>query len=559
MNTNQKTPPQTTVPLRELLTLIIPIFKQYRLRIAAGLTALLGVDLLQLLVPRVVKQGVDGLAERSLDQNMLLQLAGLIILLGLIVAVLRFTWRYLIIGFSRILEKKLRDQIVAHILKMEAPFFERYTTGDLMAHSSNDMTSIQMACGMGLVAATDAFLLSAAAIAFMMYINPGLTLIALLPMPFLAICTRILSGQLHRRFTTVQEQFSLLTEFVRSALVSIRLLKANTMENFQNLRFDALGQRYVRANLKVALVQGLIVPIATLAGGLGMLLVLYFGGRLVITETITIGDFAAFISYLAMLVWPMMAMGWVINLIQRGRTSLQRIYKVIESQPALPQGQHCPETAASEARLAIRDLTFCYPSATTPALQEITTTFGPGLHGITGRAGSGKSTLCRLLTRLYPVADGTILFNKCDVNLLPPSYLRAQLSYVSQEPVLFSSSIAENIALGNPEASGGQKQRLALARALLCETPLLIIDDGLSAVDVATEHAILEKLGQNFSTKTVLIVSNRVKLLSMAQRILVFEEGRIIHDASHKELITQSTLYRSMYEKQMRNEEEAPV
>ena len=595
MSTSQSTATPEPESLRALLRLVIPIFASHRLRLLVGFFSLLGVDLLQLVIPRIIKHGVDGLAERSVAEPMLLRLAGVIILLGVIIAILRFAWRYLIIGFSRILEKLVRDRIFGHILTMDAPFFEKHTTGDLMARSGNDMTSVQMACGMGLVAATDAFLMSSAAIAFMVYIHPGLTFYALLPMPFLAICTRVLAGKLHHRFNTVQEEFSQLTEFARSTLISIRLIKANTMEAFQTGRFDRLGRAYVRSNLKVAVIQGLIHPIATLVGSPGMLLVLWRGGRLVIEGVITIGDFVAFISYLYMLVWPMMAIGWVINLVQRGLTSLRRVYSVVMSEPSLPMVEDPDLPAVSKAAFEITDLTFSYPSSSQPALSNLTVTLGPGLHGITGRTGSGKSTLCRLLTRLYPVPDNTLFFNGRDVNQLPVDHVRAHLGYVSQEPILFSETIGTNIALGRPEASqtqieqyariaaihddimafpkgydtmigergvklsGGQRQRLALARALICETPLLVIDDGLSAVDVATEHEILTRLQQRFAGRTVIIVSNRVKLLSMTERILVLEEGRIIHDASHQALIGQSSLYRSMYDKQMRSETEAPT
>lgn len=580
--------PQTRIS--ELLRLVAPSFARHRLRLLIGFFALLGVDLMQLAIPRIIKSGVDGLSQQSIDEPGLLQLAGLIILLGLLVAVLRFSWRYLIIGFSRILERAVRDRIFNHILKMDAPFFEKHTTGDLMARSGNDMSSVQMACGMGLVAAVDALVMSSAAIAFMVYIHPRLTLLALLPMPFLAICTKILSSKLHRRFTTVQEEFSLLTEFARSTLISIRLIKANTMELFQTARFGDLGDKYVKSNLRVAVIQGLMHPIATLVGNLGMLLVLFFGGTLVIQNEITIGDFVAFISYLYMLVWPMMAIGWVTNLVQRGLTSLDRIHSVVTSEPTLPIVENQGFTNHDEVTIRLSGLEFSYASSSQPALAGINVNFASGLHGITGRTGSGKTTLCKLLIRLYPVHDNHLLLNDQDVNTLPVEYVRAHIGYVSQEPVLFSDTIRANIALGRPSAttaeieevahiaaiyqdiaefpdrfdtqigergvtlSGGQRQRLALARALLCDRPLLVIDDGLSAVDVATEHVILQNLQQQLIGKTVIIVSNRIKLLSLTDRILVLEEGRIIHDGSHRQLLDSSDLYRSMYDKQMRSE-----
>lgn len=586
------TPKEASKPqkirLSLLLELVTPSFKLHRARLACGLLALIAVDFLQLIIPRITKYAVDGLAGGQITNTHLLYLAGLILMIAAVVACLRFCWRYLIIGFSRLLERSIRNRLFAHVLRMDAPFFEQHTTGDLMARSSNDLSAIQMACGMGLVAAIDASVMSVAAICFMLQIHVKLTLLALMPMPFLAFFTKMLSAKLHSRFNTVQEQFSLLTEFARSTLVSIRLIKAYTSENFQSNRFGTLGQKYVKSNLQVAFIQGLIFPIATLMGNLGMLLVLWFGGSLVIQGKITIGDFVAFISYLYMLVWPMMAIGWVTNLVQRGLTSLARIRSVVTHQPTLPVIEDDGLAMVSRPSYRLHQLSFSYNGSTAPALDKINLDLGPGIHGITGRTGSGKSTLCKLLARLYPVPDGQLFFDGRDVNQLPLDYLRSHIAYVSQEPILFSDTISANIALGVADASqsdieraarhaaihddimeladgyqtkigergvklsGGQRQRLALARALLCDRPLLLIDDGLSAVDVATEHEVFQGLQHRLAGKTVVIVSNRIKLLSMTDRILIFEEGKIAYAGEHEQLLQQSALYRSMYDKQMR-------
>jgi ATP-binding cassette subfamily B protein len=576
------------VPFSQLRELLLPTYRRHRLRLAAGFSALVLVDFLQLTIPRIIKHGVDGLETMTISTTGLLRLGGLVILVAGSVIFLRFAWRYLIIGFSRLLERAVRNRIFSHILKMDMPFFEKHTTGDLMAHSSNDLAAVQMACGMGMVAAIDALVMSLAAIGFMVAIHPVLTLLALLPMPFLAVSTRILSGKLHKRFSTVQEQFSSLTEFSRSTLISIGLIKAYTMENFQTDRFGRLGKEYLRSNLRVAAIQGLISPLATLVGSIGMLMVLYFGGRLVISGSITLGDFVAFITYLYMLIWPMMAIGWVANLVQRGLTSLSRIYDLVTSQPVLPDPvlQVEPEMF-SHPGFKLNNLSFCYSSASTPVLSHLTFSLGPGIHGVTGRTGSGKSTLCKLLARLYPIADGILFFGGIDVNQLPLQFIRSHIGYVGQEPVLFSDTIAANIALGRADASreeiiqaavnaaihedilelkdgydtmtgergvklsGGQRQRLALARALLCNRPVLIIDDGLSAVDVATEHEVFAGLRRHFEGKTVLIVSNRIKLLSMTDRIIILAEGSIESEGTHEQLLQENLLYRSMYEKQM--------
>lgn len=583
----KNTPPKSTIS--QMISLLSTTYKRHRWRLFAGFTALLSVDFLQLTIPRIIKKAVDGLEASKTNVSELLSLGGLIILIALFVVLLRFTWRYLIIGFSRLLERDIRNRIFSHILEMDGPFFEKRTTGDLMAHSSNDLSAVQMACGMGMVAAIDALVMLVAAIGFMLAIHPLLTVLALLPMPLLAVSTTILSGRLHRRFSVVQSQFSLLTEFSRSTLVSIGLIKSYTMEQFQTSHFDNLGKQYVRANLRVAIIQGLIGPIATLVGNLGMLIVLFWGGRLVIGGQITLGDFVAFIVYLYMLIWPVMAIGWVANLVQRGATSLGRIHDLLSSSALVPDPEKGPAPGNTYPGFSLRNMTFSYPSGTHPALDDVSLEFGPGIHGITGRTGSGKSTLCKLLTRLYPTGDGQLFFAGHDANHLPLSQIRSYVGYVSQEPILYSTSIAENISLGLPEASmaeiqkaaqnaaihrdiislekgyetligergvklsGGQRQRLALARALLCDRQVLLIDDGLSAVDVETEQEVFDGLRHYFKDKTVIIISNRTKLLSMTDRIIVFADGRVENIGSHDELLQKNTLYLSMYKKQMRH------
>ena len=575
--------------LKDLLGLILPSFKDNSLRIAAGLFALITVDLLQLCTPRVLKYGVDALAAGRANQSYLFRLALLILGIALAIGLLRFVWRYQIIGFSRMLERSIRVRIFNHILTMDASFFERHTTGDLMAHSTNDLSAIQLACGFGLVAAFDALVMSSAAIAFMVYIHPQLTLVSLLPMPFLVIGTRMLSSRLHRRFMKVQELFSRITEFSRSTMVSIRLIKAYSMEKFQTSRFDALGKQYVQGNLRVAAVHGLIFPIATLVGNLGMLLVLLYGSRLVIGTAITLGDFVAFISYLYMMVWPMMAIGWVSSLVQRGLTSLERIHNLLAARSSLPDVEQA-SPAFTDLSIRLENLTFHYSQSEFAALDAASLEFSPGIYGITGRTGSGKTTLCRILARLYPVSDGMYFCNNLEVNTLSVDFVRQHIAYVSQEPVLFSDTIAANISLGKPDASceeienaarqaaihedilsfpngyqtligergvrlsGGQRQRIALARALLCNRPVLLIDDGLAAVDVSTEHQIFSSLKSRLEGKITLIVSNRIKLLSMTDHIIILEEGRIANTGNHQQLLQTSSLYQTMYEKQMRQD-----
>lgn len=572
-----------------LINLVRPIYSRYLPRLLFGFLALLGVDFLQLTIPRYLKKGVDTLAGGTATGHSLLIIGGYILVTAAFIGVLRFCWRTLIIGFSRRLEKILRNRLFSHILEMDRPFFDRHTTGDIMAHATNDLSAVQMACGMGMVAAADALVMSTAALFFMAHISPTLTLIAIIPMPLLAFCTWILSGKLHKRFDRVQKQFSLLTEFARNTMVSIRLIKGYTREHQQIKDFEVLGGEYVASNLKVAVIQGLLFPVATLVGNTGMLLVLYFGGRLVINNSITLGDFVAFITYMYMLIWPMMAVGWVTNLAQRGLTSLARIYRLLSAEPLLAgHGQRGNEPLIQSFTFSCRNLNFTYPGVVELALADINLEIGPGILGIAGRTGSGKSTLCRLLTRQYPVTESMLFFSDHDVNIFTPATIRKQISYVSQQPVLFSSSIEENISLANPDASqeeiiavarlaaihdeimempdgykttigergqrlsGGQKQRIAIARALLADRPILIIDDALSALDTETEQQVFAGIRTRLQSRTVLIVSHRLKLLSGTDRVIVLDRGHIVDQGNHQQMLDRNDFYQAMARKQQR-------
>ncbi len=593
MKTDNKS--RERISKKDIAKLLFPIFHKFRFRLLAGFAALICVDILQLTIPRFIKSAIDGLSASAVSEQDLGRIAFYVIAVASMVIVLRFTWRYLIIGFSRLLEQVIRNTMFRHILKMDTPFFEKYSTGDLMARVSNDLSAIQMACGMGMVAAVDASIMSAAAIGFMIAISPGLSFFALLPLPMLAIATRILTAKLHKHFGTVQEQFAALTEFSRSSLLSIRLIKSSTMEDFQTNHFDRLGRKYVDSNLATARINGLLSPLSSLAGSTGMLMVLFFGGKLVIEQTISLGDFAAFITYLYMLIWPMMAIGWVVSLVQRGLTSLGRVNTVLKSRSSMPAIVPQGDIVLQEnSTISIKSLDFSYPESLYPALNGLSLELLPGIHGLTGRTGSGKTTLCKILTRQYPVPDNTIFFNGTDINTIPFEHIHLHIAYVSQEPLLFSDTIYNNICLAVPDASredvfkaaqlaaihkdilhftdgyetiigergvrlsGGQKQRLALARAFLTDRPLLIIDDGLSAIDVETEDELFTNLRKHVRNKSVLIVSNRVKLLSMTDTIFIMEDGQIQACGSHEQLRTSNTLYKAMFAKQIKAGQSTP-
>jgi ATP-binding cassette subfamily B protein len=563
-----------------------PFFRQHRWRIFAGFLALVGVNGLQLTIPRIIRQAVDGLQQGTVTQSDLLHHGITVMWISLAIGACRFGWRYLILGFSRILEVKLRDAMFAHLLTLDRPFFQKKPPGEIMALASNDLAAVQMACGMGLIAFSDALFMSMATLGFMAYIHPGLTLLTVLPMPLLAVLTSYLSARIHRRFKKVQEQFSRLTEFTRDTLASIRLIKAYTQEKDRLARFNGLGQSYVRDNLRLALVQGTMFPVSGMVANVSMLLVLFFGGRLTIHGAITIGDFAAFISYLFMLTWPIMALGWVANLFQLGVTSLHRIKAVLDAVPKLTEPPYPLPLPVVHHGFALRHLTFGYAPGLEPALQDLSLTIGPGVLGVVGRTGSGKSTLCQLLARLYPVPEATLFMENQDVNLLPLAGVRSQIAYLPQEVLVFSDTVAANIAMGKPDASpaeietaaraaaihdeilamqngyqtrigekgvtlsGGQRQRLALARTLLLDRPILILDDGLSAVDTQTEHDIIANLRPFLAKKICVIVSHRLQALADADRLVVLAEGRVAEDGTHAQLLAQGGLYAAIYEHQ---------
>ncbi len=458
-----------------------------------------------------------------------------------------------------------------------------------MALATNDLSAVQLATGMGVVAFVDAVFMGLAAFGFMLYIHPLFsTLIALGPMPILVFLTRALSSRLHGRFKKVQEQFSVLTEFVRSTLSSIRLVKAYNQEEHQVQRFAQMGETYVSNNLKLAFVYGMLFPISGFIANFSMLLVLIFGGRLTIAGTITAGDLVAFISYLFIMTWPMMAMGWVADLFQRGVTSLSRIEAVLNVRPSLyDERDAAPSVSISRGEIRIRELSFRYPEQSEPSLNRIDLHIPGGMFlGIVGRTGAGKTTLCNLLARLFAVPDGRLFFDDFDVNSVSIGSVRSAIAYVPQDVGLFSDTIAFNIAFGTPEASieqiekvaraaaihdeiagmpqgyetrigekgiklsGGQRQRIAIARALLLSRPIIMIDDGLSAVDMETEHAIIRSIASYLEGRTCIVVSHRIAPLADANQIVVMEKGQIVDLGPHNELVERNDFYSTIYRHQ---------
>ena len=567
------------------IALIKPYFKEHRRKITIGLLSLIVVDVLQLFIPRIIKWAVDGLTALQIEKGQLLLYAVYMAVIAVLIGAFRYVWRRCLLGTSRRVEEGLRNRLFTHVQTLSASFFDRTQTGDLMAHATNDIQQVRMATGMGLVALNDAIVLGTAAIAFMLYINVTLTLFVLIPMPLITISTKFFSKQMHRRYQRVQATFSDLTEVIRERFAGIRLIKAHNREDKAATRVDAVSKDYVRENLGLVKIVGSFFPLMLLFTNLSLAVVLYLGGRQTMALTITPGDFVAFISYLALLTWPMMALGWVTNLIQRGRASLDRLNRILETRPEVKDQKHAKRLGRYEGRIDFEDVHFAYePNGSQTTLSGVTLTVEPGtVLGIVGPPGSGKTTLVNLIPRRYEVSRGSIRVDGHDIRTLQLENLRSQIAFMPQEPFLFAGTIRENITFDNPSIaesrlqkiaqkaalyetirafptnyetivgekgvilSGGQKQRIALARAMLRDARILVLDDPISQVDLATGNAIIETLKSMIGRKTIIIVSHRISAVRFADQIIALEQGRIVEQGTHRQLIATDRYYARAY------------
>ncbi|MFC1885609.1 ABC transporter ATP-binding protein [Thermodesulfobacteriota bacterium] len=567
------------------IDLIKPYFIEKRLTIGIGVVCLIAVDFLQLCIPRIIKRAVDGLTIFQIDKPDLfecaLYLAGAAVLIGC----LRFVWRNCLIGTSRRIEEGLRNMIFDHIQTLSASYFDHTKTGDLMARSTNDIQHIRMAVGMGVVALTDAVVLGAAAIGFMLYINVKLTALALMPMPFIVFGAKVFSKKMHRLYQLVQKTFSDMTELTRERFAGIRVIKIYNLQQAETAEFNSISTDYVNKNLKLVKIIGSFFPMMLLFSNLSLAVVLYFGGRQAIDFTITPGDFVAFIAYLGLLTWPMMAMGWVTNLIQRGRASLGRINDILKTRPDITDAADVISIKEVKEGVVFENVTFSYDAAGSrtggpEALSKIDIKLAKGeMLGVIGPPGSGKTTLISLLPRISDTTSGRILIDGIDIRKLKLADLRSLISFAPQEPFLFAGTIRDNITFGNKQISdaqlnqaaddasfkktvesfpngfdtvvgekgvllsGGQKQRIALARALLVKKPILVLDDPISQVDMETGDHIVKTIRGLIGDGLVIIVSHRISAVRFADRIITLKNGRISESGSHAELIEQDGYY----------------
>ncbi|MBI4772889.1 MAG: ABC transporter ATP-binding protein [Deltaproteobacteria bacterium] len=568
-----------------------PYFVRHKAKIAVGLTCLLTVDLLQLFIPRIIKTAIDELTLQTASTKSLLEYGLAIVAIALVVGVLRYIWRHLIFGHSRVVERDLRYRLFEHLQKLSLNFFSRTRTGDLMARSTNDMEAVRFAVGMGLVAVNDGIIMGLSAIAFMLYINVKLTLIALIPMPAIIFASRFLTMRMHALFQKVQETFADLTERSRESITGIRVVQAYRLEEWEEQRLRDMGDRYISENIQLGRTMAMFFPMMMLFTNLSLTVVLWLGGRMTILKGISIGDFVAFISYLNLLTWPMMALGWVTNLIQRGSVSMGRINRLLEERPEIEdKGPGAPPTPIA-GEVEVRGLSFRYPDEDRYILRDLSFKIEAGSTVVlVGRTGSGKTTLVHLLTRLLEPSRNSIFLENIPIHEWPLSALRSSVAVAPQDPFLFSDTVSANLLFGRTgyddewiqtclntadlsndvkqfqrgletmtgekglTLSGRQRQRLALARALIDNPPILILDNALSMVDTATERRILDQMAPLRRGKTNIWISHRVSTIRKAERILVLDEGRVVEQGTHEELIRAGNVYPSIYQRALLSE-----
>lgn len=558
--------------LKEYRTLL-PYMKRYRRGYIAGILMLLVTSGGQLFIPQFIRVAVDMIAAGDIDLHEVATLMGGLIGVAVVIGTARFGWRYFIHGASRRIEKELRDRLFNHLLTLSSSFYGRNRIGDLMARATNDMNAIRMASGMALVALTDGIMMTIAILTILFIQNPGLALIVIIPLPFITFLVLGLGKVIGNRFRAVQEGFSILSDQSQEALSGVRVIKSFVKHNYFLERFRLANEDYQGRNMRLVRIWGMFFPMVTFFSGITSLLLLRFGGEAVVLEDISAGDFVATLSYLEMMIWPMLGMGFTVNLIQRGGASLARVNQILSEEPDItsPENGVQPEVAGD---IRIRNLSYTYPGSAVPALKNVSIDVPAGsILGILGRTGSGKSTLLKLLPRLLDPPRGTIFLDDIDVRDYDLNWLRSQFAMVAQDTFLFSQSVRENIGYGleHPDEnavlrvaeistidrdvenfpagwdtqigergitlSGGQKQRVSISRALATGRGILVFDDALSAVDTETEERILNQLLEERRGKTSIIVSHRVSTLKNADRIVVLEHGKIVQHGTHAELI----------------------
>ena len=565
----------------------LPYMHKYRREITIGITALLMADLAGLVIPWLLKMVVDALPNNPSSSD-LAAFGGMLFAVAIVQAMSRFGWRKFLFGPSRKVEFDISNNLFSHFMLLDRAWFLKQKIGDLMSRATNDLRAVRDFVGLGLLILVDCMVVILSCVGLMLWINPSLTLVVLIPLPILSILFFKFLPEIGRRHEAVQEHLAKITTHVQENLAGIRVLHAFVQEENEKQKFDELNREYIQKNLRVTRLFGIFTPSLMLTVGVAAMISLWVGGKAVIAEDMTLGSFVAFNGYLLMLSWPMMGIGYVINLTQKGQVAMGRIQEIFSSRTDISDNKNTSRSINElTGEINFYGVSFTYPQTSQESLKDIQLKIPSGqILAVVGEIGSGKSTLIQMIPRLYNVMEGTLFIGGYPIDKISLSVLRKNIGYVDQEPYLFSSTIRENITFGVDSAtdgeiddvikksglsadlnrfpegletvvgergvslSGGQIQRIALARALLVRPSILVLDDAFSSLDAETEENILSNIKELTRGATTIIVSHRLSAVRKADRIIVMDQGRIVEDGVHDELMRLSGKYAQIHKNQ---------
>ncbi|MBE2188342.1 MAG: ABC transporter ATP-binding protein [Desulfobulbaceae bacterium] len=570
--------------MKELYRLI-PYLKRYKQKLILGLIVVTIANLCATYVPRLVGTTIDMIVVGNYDMNKILLNILYILLLTAFSGYFMFLTRKMIIVASREIEYDLRKDLLNSIQSQSMNFFHKNPTGNLMAHATNDIPAAREFLGPAIMYSANTVTTFAFALYFMLTLNPEITMIGLIPLPFIAYATYLVGKKIHIAFKDVQSKFAELTTQAQESISGVRVIRAYTREIFEHTRFAAMSKEYLFKNLRLAGIEAIFMPLLMVLVGLSHIAVLAYGGTLVINNQASLGDLVQFFIYLELLVWPVAAIGWVTNLIQRGAASSARLGKLLEEIPEIADnGETDNSIKKIEGEIEFDSINYKYPSTDNIVLDDISFRISKGnTLGIVGSVGTGKSTIINLLLRLFETKTGAIKIDGHNLKSIPIDLLRKHISVVPQEPFLFSDTIKGNISFGNPAAtmeeiiavaekcklheevltfqngydtmlgergitlSGGQKQRVSIARAMITNPSILILDDSLSAVDSATESFVLGNLKEFMKDRTTIIISHRISTVMNADNIILLDKGKIAESGNHEQLVTLNGKYANIF------------